>query len=105
MLLNFMLNSEFTQEWFPSAPPGDYNGNGTVDAGDYITWRKGLGTTYDQNHYIVWRAHFGQMTGSGTGTCADVAVPEPASGLWMVFVVLSVVHSRLHAPCRKLNRR
>jgi hypothetical protein len=105
MLLNFMLNSEFTQEWFPSAPPGDYNGNGTVDAGDYITWRKGLGTTYDQNHYIVWRAHFGQMTGSGTGTSADVAVPEPASGLWMFFVVLSVVHSRLHAPCRKLNRR
>jgi hypothetical protein len=34
MLLNFMLNAEFTQEWFPSAPPGDYNRNGTIDAGD-----------------------------------------------------------------------
>ena len=26
-------------------------------------WRKGLGTTYTQNDYDTWRAHFGQTTG------------------------------------------
>ena len=41
--------------------PGDFNGNGVVDAADYVAWRKGLGTLYTQNDYNVWRAHFGQM--------------------------------------------
>jgi hypothetical protein len=27
------------------ALPGDYNGDGTVDAADYVVWRKTLGTT------------------------------------------------------------
>jgi hypothetical protein len=44
---------------------GDYNHNGFVDATDYVVWRKGLGTTYIQNDYDVWRAHFGQTAGSG----------------------------------------
>ena len=46
--------------------PGDYNGDGVVDAGDYIVWRNGLGTTYKLSDYNVWRAHFGQsLPGSG----------------------------------------
>jgi hypothetical protein len=89
-----MLDSEFTQEWFPSAEPGDYSRNGAVDAGDYVSWRKGLGSTYNQNHYTVWRDNFGQITGSGTGGSASVAVSEPASPLWMVLIVLLVVHTR-----------
>ena len=28
--------------------------------------RKGLGSTYTQNDYEVWHAHFGQPTGSGS---------------------------------------
>jgi hypothetical protein len=44
---------------------GDYNQNGTVDASDYVVWRKGLGTTYAQADYDVWRAHFGQAGASG----------------------------------------
>ena len=36
--------------------PGDYNHNGIVDAADYVVWRKGLGTTYTQADYDVWRA-------------------------------------------------
>ena len=60
--------------------PGDYSGNGIVDAADYIAWRKGFGTIYTQADYDVWRAHFGQsLPGSGLG--ADVAVPEPAGAL------------------------
>ena len=58
---------------------GDYDGNGVVDAADYVVWRNGLGTIYTQNDYDVWRAHFGQMAGSGSGVSANAAVPEPAT--------------------------
>ena len=48
--------------------PGDHNGDGTVDAADYVAWRKNDGT---QTGYDVWRAHFGETAGVGTGakTC------------------------------------
>jgi hypothetical protein len=68
--------------------PGDYNSNGVVDAADYVVWRKGLGTTYTQNDYDVWRAHFGQTApggGSGAGAIANAAVPEPATVLLLMF--------------------
>jgi hypothetical protein len=65
---------------------GDYNGNGVVDAADYIVWRKGLGTTYTQNDYNVWRAHFGQTAGSGAGVSANDAVPEPTT---LVLLILA----------------
>jgi hypothetical protein len=64
---------------------GDYNNNGVVDAADYVAWRKGLGTTYTQNDYDVWRAHFGQTAGSGAGAISNNAVPEPTT-LVMIFI-------------------
>ena len=65
---------------------GDYNNNGIVDAADYVVWRKGLGTTYTQNDYNVWRSHFGQNAGSGSGAIAYASVPEPAT---LVLLVLA----------------
>ena len=54
----------------PVALP-DYNGNGIVDAADYVVWRKG-GTLLndatpgvDPGDYTTWRAQFGN-SGSGT---------------------------------------
>jgi phospholipase/lecithinase/hemolysin len=47
-------------------PPGDYNRNSDSDAGDYVTYRKGLGTTYVPLDYNIWRAHFGQTTPGGS---------------------------------------
>jgi hypothetical protein len=64
---------------FVPPPPGDYNNNATVDAADYVVWRNGLGTTYTQSGYAVWRAHFGQTAGNGAGAGANAAVPEPAT--------------------------
>jgi hypothetical protein len=70
--------------------PGDFNSDGKVDAGDYVTWRKndgtnnalandnGLGTPIGQNHYNLWRANFGKPPGSGSGL-DGAQVPEPAS--------------------------
>ena len=67
--------------------PGDFNSNGVVDAADYVVWRKGLGTTYTQNDYNVWRAHFGQAAGSGSVATATTAVPEPSTFVGLMFAV------------------
>jgi hypothetical protein len=72
--------------WTVVAPPGvegDYNGNGIVDAADYTVWRDGLGTIYTAADYNVWKTNFGN-TSSGSGTLAQVAVPEPGALALMV---------------------
>ncbi len=79
--------------------PGDYNDDGKVDAADYVVWRKGLGTTYEQDDYDVWRARFGEPPGVGSGSSAsaNATVPEPATimlfvgTLAMCFVVRAEV--------------
>ncbi len=44
---------------------GDFNGDGTVDAADYVLWRKGLGAKFTPADYDAWRSHLGQTTSSG----------------------------------------
>jgi gluconolactonase len=75
----------------PAPAQGDYDGNGVVDARDYVVWQNTLGTTanlsadgdgdrvIDAGDYDVWRSRFGQMIGSGS--LVSAAVPEPASVL------------------------
>jgi hypothetical protein len=73
--------------WTPNFIPGDFNRDDKVDALDYVTWRKGLGTTYTQDDYSIWRSHFGQSSG-GTALLPPSAVPEPAG---IVVSVLGVI--------------
>jgi hypothetical protein len=64
-----------------AALDGDFNNDGKVDAADYVVWRKGLGTTYTQSDFYLWRSQFGEMipgAGGGTGG-SSTAVPEPAT--------------------------
>jgi hypothetical protein len=58
--------------------PGDFNGDNSVDAADYVVWRKGVGTTYTQAAIDVWRSHFGQPAGAGEES-ENSSVPEPAT--------------------------
>ncbi len=67
---------------------GDYNHNGIVDAADYVVWRNGLGTTYTQNDYNVWRAHFGQTAGDGVGAGTSAVVPEPTTMVMLISATL-----------------
>jgi hypothetical protein len=73
--------------------PGDFNADGTVDAADYIVWRNGLGTTYTQPDYDVWRAHFGQTLGASS---LRATVPEPVSlaFAFVCYVALGLAASR-----------
>jgi hypothetical protein len=57
--------------------PGDYNQNGVVDAADFVVWRKGLGSTFTQDDYDVWRTHLGEAAaGFSTTDFSSFAVPE-----------------------------
>lgn len=70
----------------PPGVPGDYNSNGTVDAGDYVLWRKGgplanevdTPGTVNAADYTAWRARFGNTSGAGSGL-TNSAVPEPST--------------------------
>jgi serralysin len=60
---------------------GDFNQDGTVDAADYVLWRKNINSeaAYDQ-----WSGQFGESSGTGGGTylagpSADNATPEPSA--------------------------
>jgi hypothetical protein len=61
---------------------GDYNGDGTVDAADYVVWREGIVVAPTQDNYNVWRSHFSQTVGSGSAS--KVEVPEPACALLLL---------------------
>lgn len=81
---------------------GDYNHNATVDAGDYVSWRKqmslptakynaysiaflgadgNLNNQVEAGDYTYWRSQFGKtLSGSGAGSDLGASgVPEPAS--------------------------
>ena len=86
--------------------PGDFDGDGLVDAGDYLLWRRTFGQTglaaysgadgdgnsiVDDADYGVWRANFGLSAGgSGSGQLFTAAVPEPAT-LWLLTIAAIVV--------------
>ena len=56
--------------------PGDFNHDSTVDAADYVVWRKTDGTP---TGYDKWRLHFGHSAGAGSSALTNAAIPEPAT--------------------------
>jgi hypothetical protein len=87
-----MVASAWYSAWIDAGSPalgvaGDYNNNGTVDAADYVAWRKNLNkagpllnditpgvTAADFN---VWRTNFGNTLPAGSGAVSASEVPEP----------------------------
>lgn len=77
--------------------PGDFNGDGTVNLGDYLVWRNNLGAetedviagngdnsgTVDAGDYTLFRLNFGNTVPANIlqGT---QAVPEPATALGLL---------------------
>lgn len=65
--------------------PGDYNGDGKVDAADYVLWRNSPGDFGgDPNGYNTWRANFGAPSGLGAAS----GVPEPTA---LILVMVGLV--------------
>jgi len=85
--------------------PGDFNGDGNVNAADYTTWRDNLGGTHnlngngdetggsgglvDQADYNLWKANFGN-SGAG-GSLGSSAVPEPSMLALLATAVMGLV--------------
>jgi phosphodiester glycosidase len=65
-------------------PNGDYNQNGTLDAADYVVWRKSI---VGQSAYDAWRSKFGNAaSGLGSGS----AVPEPTTWFLMTLACFNL---------------
>lgn len=80
--------------------PGDYNGDGFVNAADYTVWRDSEGQTVERRglsadgdlsgvidaaDHALWSTHYGATPGTAT------AVPEPATLVALVAPLLSFV--------------
>jgi hypothetical protein len=84
-----------------TAPSGDYDADGDMDASDYAVWRSKFGTstilygsgadgTYDgivnASDYVLWRKFL--SAGPGGGGSTTPSVPEPlSSALWAIVAV------------------
>jgi hypothetical protein len=85
--------------FLPVAAPlltGDYNHDGEVNVADYVVWRNGLGTTYMQSDYDIWRAHFGETASAGRAAASQksTGVPEPAALLICVSGIVCLAVGR-----------
>jgi hypothetical protein len=86
--------------------PGDYNFNGTVDAADYVLWRKTTGSGdrlanddtagTGTDDFTRWQSKFGQIASSASsvGNVANVAVPEPTVVMRLAAVGLLLLRQR-----------
>jgi hypothetical protein len=103
---------------------GDYNRDSSVDAADYVVWRKLNGTSpipsyegadgdgdsaIDSDDLGVWAEHFGESpsVGSGSGT-VDSSVAVAESGFTSDVVVAESVHASDDSPRdsdNRMNRR
>jgi hypothetical protein len=76
----------------------DFNGDGQVDGADFLAWQRGFAlvaqtdpTQGDANgdgvvdaaDLAAWQAEFG----AAAIASANVAVPEPAAGAWLAFLL------------------
>ncbi|HEX2477215.1 MAG TPA: hypothetical protein VHK01_20840 [Lacipirellulaceae bacterium] len=97
----FNPNQIVLSEFAPARVPSDYNGDGVVDAADYVVWRKYDGS---QAGYDLWRANFGATVGSGAEASSNAAVPEPTT-LFIVLVGTLATSIANVRQCHKPNRR
>ena len=85
-ILDLHTQEEVDAAILPQPVTADYNGNGVVDAADYVVWRNGDSPDDTQAGYDLWRANFGNGN-NGLGASL-AAAPEPASvGLLLIGLV------------------
>jgi hypothetical protein len=103
-----MIASLWYSAWVDAGRPwlfsGDYNDDGSIDAADYVVWRKNVNTpnelpndftsaSVSQADFTEWKAHYGLSIGGGSGAGSEQLVPEPATALLVciLFALLTAV--------------
>jgi GH18 family chitinase len=101
-----LLRTAYNTRQILIAVPGDFDGDGIVNAADYDVWRATFGSQnqlgsdgndngiVDAADYVVWRR---QM--SSAGVLAAHAVPEPCT-FWSLLTIIPLINTR-----RALNRK
>lgn len=86
---------EYVRLVLEASLPGDFNGDGAVNAADYTLWRDGDASAdadgsgvVDAADYAVWRDNFGRTASSG------VAVPEPAAWFAATLGLIAAIKRR-----------
>src|SRR6185503_19360359 len=69
------VSAGFHHSLLIAALAGDLNHDGTVDAADYVAWRKSDGTLAAYNQ---WRANCGHTLSTGSGAALPSAAPLSA---------------------------
>jgi autotransporter-associated beta strand protein len=88
--------------------PGDYSQDGTVDAVDYVVWRRALSTgnliadgngngAVENGDLAVWRANFGLSLTQFVAQLATVQVPEPTTFSLLTLGAMLAVRRRTAA--------
>jgi hypothetical protein len=70
---------------------GDFNGDGRVNAADYVVWRK---TDGSQAGYNAWRMNFGATSGSGAAVLGASQVPEPSAAVLIFSLICGFLINR-----------
>lgn len=91
------------------AEPGDYNGDGHVNALDYAVWQGAFGSDdsaadgnrdghVDAEDYVLWREH---LSPSAAATIGGMGVPEPAVSALVATIFLIRLGRRRRPICRE----
>ena len=74
---NLLPAASIFEQFIPPTLAGDYNGDGRVDAADFVVWRENNGTL---DGYDTWRTNFGSaLNGIEPAASASAGIPEPAA--------------------------
>jgi hypothetical protein len=77
---------------------GDYNFDGSVDAADYVVWRRTGGGS--PAGYALWRQYFGSTATGAAGSLQHAAVPEPSMVSLLTAVIAALFFRRGSSRCR-----
>ena len=90
----------------PESTPGDFNGDGVVDAADYTVWMDNLGLPEDgrlhgngdggtvaSSDYILWKNNYQSGLGAASSLGAT-AVPEPSAAALLLMGLSLLVAGR-----------
>jgi hypothetical protein len=90
--------------------PGDFNHDDTVDAADYVVWRKAIGVAPTPDNYNLWQINFARTLIPGSSTVApafdgvpppsrlDNPIPEPPLLSFLALAVAGSIGRRRRAP-------